>query len=830
MNDGTPVQTNDRFPIESQARRARPSGARAGARSPIATPSQPIAESDKEAEQLVVEAPIELIPIPAIRRRLSITPARMERNPFGRLWRSLCRPGRSRRVKSKAGTHVSGAAERRPRTNWLPVARRRRRLLLALVAAQTAIATWSLTQTFPYPWLNGFEATIAAVFAILFAWVSFSFWSSLAGFCMLLKGRARFSIDGEALDDSQEPLHSRTAVLMPICNEDVDRVFAGVEASYRSLAETEHLAHFDFFLLSDTSDPERVLDEELAWAELCRSVRGGGKIFYRHRRNNIKRKSGNIADFLRRWGSDYDYMVVLDADSIMAGRTLVRLARTMDRCPNAGIVQTAPTTVNRESLYARLQQFASRVYGPMLTAGLRYWQLGESYYWGHNAILRVAPFVEHCGLSRLPGNPPLGGEILSHDFVEAALMGRAGWEVWLVDDSSGSYEETPPSLLDELKRDRRWCQGNLQHLKLIFADGLRGGHLAIFLMGVMAYASAFFWLVFLLLSSIEAVAQTVLPPVYFSSQPSLFPIWPQWRPGWAMALLSATALLLFLPKFLAFLLIVKKRETRLFGGFFPLCSSIFCETVMSSLLAPVRMWFHSKFVALTLLGRQIKWGAQQRGDNQIGWLEAVRAHGVPTFVAALWIATIWRFNPHFLWWLLPVALPLLFSIPFSVYSSRVSVGLRLRSWRLLLIPEEIHPPRIVKIFQNTLKQRCCHENVLRGLERAALDAFAHWVHVTFLRGRTAVSAKSKARNTEILAKALAGGMASLSRLERAHLLGDAEAMTRLHEQTGQIRPAAQIADGFAGSKKWYAQNYPLSMEVTARAAGKTDDPLERIFK
>ena len=829
MNDDGTVQLKDRFPVESQARRAaRASRARAEAGPAVGMPPEVTADGASRG-QAVFEAPFDLLPAPAIRRRLTIAPARMERNPFARLWCRLCRPTKSKHLKSEARTRDSGPAERRRRANWVRVARRRRKVLLALVAAQTAVATWSLTHTFPYPWLNGFEAAIAAVFAILFAWVSFSFWGSLAGFCMLWKGRARFSIDGRALDDSPEPLHSRTAVLMPICNEDVERVFAGVEATYRSLAETEHLAHFDFFILSDTSDPERVFDEELAWAELCRSVRGSGKIFYRHRRNNIKRKSGNLADFLRRWGRDYDYMVVLDADSIMAGQTLVRLARIMDRSPNAGIVQTAPTTVNRESLYARLQQFAGRVYGPMLTAGLRYWQLGESYYWGHNAILRVAPFVQYCGLSRLPGDPPLGGEILSHDFVEAALMGRAGWEVWIVEDSSGSYEETPPSLLEELKRDRRWCQGNLQHLKLIFADGLRGGHVAIFLMGVMAYASALFWLVFLLLSSIEAVAQAVLPPVYFSSQPSLFPIWPQWRPGWAVALLSATALLLFLPKFFAFSLIVKKRETRLFGGFFPLCFSIFCETVISSLLAPVRMWFHSKFVVLTLLGRQIKWGAQQRGDHQIGWVEAARAHGVAMLVAALWIATIWRFNPYFLWWLLPVALPLLFSIPLSVYCSRVSAGLRLRKWRLLLIPEEIQPPRIVNIFQDTLKQRCCRENSLRGLERAALDAFAHAVHVAFLRGKTAISAKTKARSSEIVAKMVAGGAASLSRSERAHLLGDTEAMSRLHEQAGQIRPAPQVADGFAGAKKCYAQKY-LSMEVTARAAGKEEAPLENIFK
>jgi membrane glycosyltransferase len=724
-------------------------------------------------------------------RRLSMIPAPIDRNPFRRMWRRLHGGPKSKDPQHEAETRKpSHSFIDRREANWQLAARWRRLGLIMLVALQTLIASWSLTHTFPYPWLNGSQIAIVTLFAVLFAWISFGFWSSLVGFWMLWKGTSRFSVDEWTPElDGQQALGSRTAVLMPICNEDVDRVFSGIEATYRSLVATGKLAHFEFFILSDTSDWEQQVEEELAWAQLCRNVQGFGKIFYRHRRNNIKRKSGNIADFLRRWGRNYDYMVVLDADSIMAGRTLVRLATIMDHYPQAGIVQTAPTTVNGESLYARLQQFANRVYGPMLAAGLRFWQLGESYYWGHNAILRIEPFIRHCGLGRLPGKPPLGGEILSHDFVEAALMGRAGWTVWIVDDSSGSYEETPPSLLDELKRDRRWCQGNLQHLKLMFSEGLRGGHLAIFTMGVMAYASALFWFVFLLLSSAEAAAQSILPPVYFSSQPSLFPMWPQWRPGWAVALVSATALLLFLPKLFSFLLIVKNRETRLFGGLLPLCFSIFFEIVASSLLAPIRMWFHSKFVVLTLLGRQIKWSAQQRSDNQIGWFEAIRAHGVSTFFAMLWIGMMWWFNSSFLWWLLPVAVPLLLSIPLSVYSSRVAVGRRLRRWRLLLIPEEINPPEIVKNFKASLKQRRCAKNALSGFKRAALDPLANAVHISLLRGKAPKSAKARARSRELRRKVVEEGPASLTRSDKAHLLRDAEGMARLHDQVWQTQGA-----------------------------------------
>src|SRR5581483_7787404 len=299
------------------------------------------------------------------------------------------------------------------------------------------------------------QIAVVAAFAVLFLWISFSFWTNIAGFFLLWR---QVKIQRGAAPDPGGPLRSRTAVVMPICNEDAARVFAGLAATFTSLERTGYGASFDFFVLSDSADPARQAEEEAAWARTCRALGAEGRVFYRRRRSNIKRKSGNIGDFLRRWSADYEFMIVLDADSLMAGETLVALARRMEAAPEIGILQTTPTIVHRESLFARVQQFASRVYGPLFSASLYFWQLGESYYWGHNAILRIAPYVRHCGLARLPGEPPLGGEILSHDFVEAALMGRAGFEVWLAADLPGSYEESPPNILDELKRDRRWCQ------------------------------------------------------------------------------------------------------------------------------------------------------------------------------------------------------------------------------------------------------------------------------------------------------------------------------------------------------------------------------------
>ncbi len=421
-------------------------------------------------------------------RRSGVPPSRLVRSivvPCAALWRNFATTKRgAAELETQTDSYDGSTAE----TAWRKVAKRRRIFLALLVVAQTGLASWSLARTFSTAQLSYLEAAVVAIFAVLFSWISFSFLTNVAGFWTLWRKQKIYSLPAISDEAARQPLGSRTAVLMPICNEEVSRCFAGIAAIYQSLADTGQLEKFDFYVLSDTADAARQFEEQISWERTCRALNGFERIFYRHRRNNIKRKSGNIADFLRRWSRNYDFMIVLDADSLMSGEVMVRLARTMELSPQAGIIQTAPIIVNRESLFARVQQFASRVYGPLFSASLAFWQLGESYYWGHNAIIRIAPFVKHCGLARLPGEPPLGGEVLSHDFVEAALMGRTGLEVWLVHDLTGSYEESPPNILDELKRDRRWCQGNLQHLRLLFGDGIRFGHRAIMAMGVMAYA------------------------------------------------------------------------------------------------------------------------------------------------------------------------------------------------------------------------------------------------------------------------------------------------------------------------------------------------------
>ena len=274
-----------------------------------------------------------------------------------------------------------------------------------------------------------------------------------------------------AEDEKEARPLPRTAIVMPIYNEDPVRVFAGLKASYESLQKEGWLETFDFFVLSDTTDPDIWVREELAFAELKREVSQSERLFYRNRRENVDRKCGNIGDFCATWGDRYEYLIVFDADSIMSAKSLVNLVRIMEKNPKVGIVQAPPLPVNRRTLFGRLHQFAMHAYSQIFITGLNFWQGGAANYrdLGTMRPIPIRPFWEHCRLPKLSGRQPLGGSILSHDFVEAAFMRRAGWKVYLASELRGSYEESPSSLINYAARDRRWCQGNLPRATALHA-------------------------------------------------------------------------------------------------------------------------------------------------------------------------------------------------------------------------------------------------------------------------------------------------------------------------------------------------------------------------
>ena len=662
--------------------------------------------------------------------------------------------------------------------HWQGAARLRRLILVVLVIGQTWLAAYFMTAILPYHGSHWLEMIILALYAVLFAWVGMGFWTALMGFWVLARGKDRYSISATAAPDAEIAPDARTAILVPICNEDVARVFAGIRSTYDSLARTGQRQHFDLFILSDTSEADTRVAEVEAWLKLCREVNGFSHIFYRRRTNRIRRKSGNVADWCRRWGSQYRYMIVLDADSVMSGPCLKRLVQLMEANPKAGIIQTAPRAAGRETLYARIQQMATRIYGPLFTAGLHYWQLGESHYWGHNAILRVAPFMRHCALGKIRGKGPLAGEILSHDFVEAALMRRAGWSVWIAYDLPGSYEEMPPSLLDELKRDRRWCQGNLQNFQLFTAKGLHPAHRAVFMTGVMAYLSAPLWFLFLVCSTALLGISVLSEPVYFVEPYQLFPLWPEWHPEWAIRLFGATATLLFLPKLLAaLLLLIRPSELRGFGGPFRLLASVGAETLFSALLAPVRMMFHTKFVVGALLGWKLVWKSPPRGDNETTWREAFEKHGMGTLLGLIWAGGVYWLQPQFLWWLLPVVGSLMLAIPMSVWSSRVRLGRASRAARLFLIPEESIPPRELRwLWMALRKLRAPPADFRQAVTDPITNALVATAGIPRLRRPPPLIEQ----RTHLIERALSEGPDALNDVQRNVLLYDPLLLSRLH--------------------------------------------------
>ncbi|TLY54596.1 MAG: glucans biosynthesis glucosyltransferase MdoH, partial [Gammaproteobacteria bacterium] len=397
--------------------------------------------------------------------------------------------------------------------SWMrPHVRLRRTLFFGLTLLTAGCASALLLDVLQADSLSGIELVGLLLFFALFAWIASAFWTAIAGFAISLVGGDPAAVQvGEV---AGRPLRTRTAVAMPVYNEDPRRVAAGLEAIWCSLARESQRGAFDFFILSDTRDPGIAAEEEAMWQRFVARHRAAGRVFYRRRRDRSDHKAGNIADFVRRWGAGYDYMIVLDADSIMTGSALVTLARVMDAHPEIGILQSLPLPVGRETLFARLLQFGARLQSPMLASGLAFWQLGESNYWGHNAILRLQAFARHCTLPHLPGKPPLGGEILSHDFVEAAFMRRAGYEVRQLPELIGSWEEMPANLIDYAARERRWTQGNLQHARLLGFPGLHPLSRVHFLTGILSYVSSLMWLALLLVSSLVSAIETTKKPQY----------------------------------------------------------------------------------------------------------------------------------------------------------------------------------------------------------------------------------------------------------------------------------------------------------------------------
>ncbi len=556
-----------------------------------------------------------------------------------------------------------------------------RSAITVLVAVLTILATtfeWSLLGAEGWTPIN---VLLLGLFTLLFTHVAIGFSQAFFGF-LILSDRATAATELVPAADELTKLPV-TAIVVPIYNEEVGAVFARLRVMHDSLKSLGALERFQFFILSDSTDQEKALEEKLAWARMVAATDGADRIFYRRRKLPLNRKSGNIADFCRRWGSQYRYMICLDADSLMSAPTLVELVRRMENNHRIGILQTVPQAINGQTVWSRLQQFSMSLYGPIFAAGANFWQQEESNFWGHNAILRLAPFIQHCALPELPGQSAVGRRPMSHDFVEAALMRRAGWEVHLADDLRGSYEETPPTVVEHLKRDRRWCQGNLQHWPLALARGFKPVTRFHFLHGILSFVASPLLVLVLILGFVKNLSPTASNDGLFADAA---------RAQTALVLFGFTMLLLLLPKFLALFLALRKGRAREFGGATRMVASAIFEMVLSALLAPVFLFFHAKFVLFSFIGKKVEWNAQQRGCGaSSAWREASDVFGLTTLLGLAASALTWWLTPGYFFWLLPIVLGWLLAIPLAALVGDWRLGERIRNAGFFLVPSEVTP-------------------------------------------------------------------------------------------------------------------------------------------
>jgi membrane glycosyltransferase len=550
----------------------------------------------------------------------------------------------------------------------------------------------------------------------------------------------------------------------------------------QSIRETGAGNAFDFFILSDSMDSAVWIQEEMAWLNLCKRRDAFGHVFYRKRKQNQNGKSGNIADFCRRWGKRYRYMIVLDADSIMTGSLMLRLVKILEANPRVGIVQTAPVQAMGETPFRRLHQFALRVYAPIFFAGSNYWHLFGGGYWGHNAIVRLQPFIEHCDLPDLPGPKTASRHIMSHDTIEAALMRRAGYDVWFAYDEKGTYEEAPPNLAESLTRDRRWCQGNMQHAWFLLAPGIDFANRFHIWMGLMAYITSPLWLLFLIAGTADLALKhrvallSSLPGDFASHSAEAIQI-----------LLIGTFALLLVPKLLG--LLISLPSAKKFGGVFPLFLSMFMETLMSTLYAPVLMLYYSQFVLFNLLGIKVKWRPQNRAQGKgLSLIECCRLFWLPTALGVVAMLTVIRVLPYHWIWLSPILLGWLLAIPLAWITSSTVVGAFTRSCALFLTQEETLNllPSELQNIQNpeTQMYETSHDwsKPHAGIIHAVKDPLINAVHISLLRPRRTRSEMARNYMATLRNRLLREGPEALTPLEESRLLWDAESLGLLHRE------------------------------------------------
>lgn len=577
--------------------------------------------------------------------------------------------------------------KQRPEREKLPT--HLRTVLARLIAFGGALAigsigTWQMFVALGNGNLTVLQWILLILFSLTFYWVSFSTAGALAGLLPALKRKEQLNPNG-----------GKVAIVMPVYGEDQSMTSSGLLAMSEGLAQTQIADRCEIFILSDTQNVDAWLGETVAFQRL-RSL-SPLAVWYRRRRQNIGRKAGNIEQFVAQWGGRYEYMLMLDADSLMQAETIEKMVARMDAEPRLGLLQTMPKLVDGESLLARTVQFAGGLYGEIVARGVDAWQGTEGNYWGHNALIRTGAFAECCGLPVLKGRRPIGGHIMSHDFVEAALMRRGGWAVRMDADLIGSYEGLPPTINDLASRERRWAQGNLQHLGVIGSKGLFACNRVHFAVGIAGYVMSPIWMMMMTVGLLITAQALFTQPEYFPLSHQLFPNWPTFDSRLMRWLFVSALSLLLLPKLMGWIrVMLSSKRRKAFGGGWAVTKGVFLELLLSTLYAPMMMLIQTHHVVDIFLGRDSGWHTQSRSGDVMPWREAFRLTlfyviiGVLPLVVLAWLA------PQQLIWLSPVLAGLLLAPWLARHSGNMRWGKALSHRRWLLTPEELHLPEVMQ--------------------------------------------------------------------------------------------------------------------------------------
>lgn len=550
----------------------------------------------------------------------------------------------------------------------------------------TMLLTYAISNWLSKGGVTVLETIIVILVGLTFVWVSLSASTVLLGLWRHAK-HPKPERGSEANAQRQ-----RVALLMPVFSEEAHEVFGNATAMLQELARGPQADIYDLFILSDTQNEHAAAREERAYHFMRDQAPTKINVYYRRRRVNTDKKVGNLSDWIENWGNAYDSMIVLDADSLMTGSAIRRLTRALAADDQAGLIQSFPTLIGSETLFGRMQQFSNTVYGWLLAEGLVQWSQREGNYWGHNAIIRIRAFAESARLPHLRNWKGKSDLILSHDFVEAGMLLRAGWSVIFLPQASGSYEETPQTLVDHALRDRRWCKGNLQHLRLLAARGFHPITRFHMLQGALAFLMSPAWFTLIVIwALIDGPQNTNL--VYFSESNPLFPIWPQQSGNSGTHILLFIYFMLLFPKLMAILLMSARPKIRLiYGGVVPFLATALFEIACSIIYAPILMVQQTLSVMRAMFGGKPKWAIQARGLHQYGFLESLRFHAVETILGAILSMGIALGSISL--WILPIALPLLLAVPLSQLGS-MKLSKSWAIWLRLECPNTLDEPRIL---------------------------------------------------------------------------------------------------------------------------------------